>query len=329
MAAVAYTANIHTTTMSEMATQPLHAQPHEDSADEDRSELAQLLDRLTGPDLEGTTSTAIPGLCIHRIQHATAPHHAIQIPSFAVIAQGGKRLLFGGEEYSYDPLHYLVTSVDLPVLAEVTTASPTQPYLGMRLELDLAMLGELILDDDLPPPLSLIDSRGLYVNRLFPSLQDSALRLLHLLETPRDIAILAPMIKREIFYRLLMNGQGTRLRQLALKDSHTHRIAKAIATLRQHYIEPLRVQDLADGVHMSVSSFHQHFKTITAMSPVQYQKQLRLQEARRLILVGDTDVAQAAHRVGYESPSQFSREYGRLFGASPLKDRSRWLESRS
>ncbi|HEX7644429.1 MAG TPA: AraC family transcriptional regulator [Burkholderiaceae bacterium] len=306
-----------------MANQSLHAAAAEDQ----RSELALLLDRLTGPDLEGTTATAIPGLFIHRIRHATAPRHGIQVPSFAVIAQGEKRLWFGGEEFRYDPMHYLVTSVDLPVLAEVITASPVRPYLGMRLDLDLAMLGELMLDDSLPPPLSLVESRGLYVNRLFPSLQDVALRLLRLLETPRDIPILAPMVKREIFYRLLMNGQGTRLRQLALKDSHTHRIARAISTLRQHYVEPLRVQDLAGGVHMSVSSFHQHFKSITAMSPLQYQKNLRLQEARRLILVGDIDVAQAAHKVGYESASQFSREYGRLFGASPLKDRSRWLES--
>jgi len=321
--------------MNEMATQPLQADNDDAQRDDvqragdERSELALLLDRLTGPDLEGTVATPIPGLCIHRIQRATAPHHGIQIPSFAVIAQGEKRLWFGGEEYRYDPLHYMVTSVDLPVLAEVITASPTRPYLGMRLELDVAMLGDLILDENLPVPLSLVDSRGLYVNRLFPALLDSALRLLRLLDAPRDIPILAPMIKREIFYRLLMNGQGTRLRQLALKDSHTHRIAKAIDTLRQHYIEPLRVQDLAGGVHMSVSSFHQHFKSITAMSPLQYQKHLRLQEARRLILVGDIDVAQAAHKVGYESPSQFSREYGRLFGASPLKDRSRWLEART
>ncbi|HEX8954996.1 MAG TPA: AraC family transcriptional regulator [Burkholderiaceae bacterium] len=311
--------------MNDIANSPLHA----GFAEDERSELALLLDRLTGPELEGTASTAIPGLNIHRIQRATAPRHGIQVPSFAIIAQGEKRLWFGGQEYRYDPLHYLVTSVDLPVLAEVITASPTRPYLGMRLDLDLAMLGELILDENLPTPLSLVDSRGLYVNRLFPSLFDSALRLLRLLETPRDIPILAPMIKRELFYRLLMNGQGTRLRQLALKDSHTHRIARAITALRQHFDEPLRVQDLASGVHMSVSSFHQHFKSITAMSPLQYQKQLRLQEARRLILVGDIDVAQAAHKVGYESASQFSREYGRLFGASPLKDRSRWLESRT
>ncbi len=321
--------------MNEMATQALHtdddgAQRAEDEfAEKERSELAILLDRLTGPELEGTLATPVAGLCIHRIQHTAAPRHGIQIPSFAVIAQGEKRLWFGGEQYRYDPLHYMVTSVDLPVLAEVITASPTLPYLGMRLELDVATLGELILDENLPMPLSLVDSRGLYVNRLFPTLLESTLRLLRLLETPRDIPILAPMIKREIFYRLLMNGQGTRLRQLALKDSHTHRIARAIDTLRQHYIEPLRVQDLAGGVHMSVSSFHQHFKSITAMSPLQYQKQLRLQEARRLILVGDIDVAQAAHKVGYESPSQFSREYGRLFGASPLKDRNRWLEKSS
>ncbi len=308
--------------MIDIATSSLRHEPNESES----SELAVLLDRLTGAALEGTMTTAISGLCLHRIQHAKGPMHTLQIPSFAIIAQGKKRLLFGGEEYHYDPLHYMVSSVDLPLLAEVTTASPTQPYLGMRLELELGMLGELILDEHLPAPLNVVDSRGLYVNRLFPPLLDSALRLLRLLETPRDIPILAPMVKREIFYRLLMNGQGTRLRQLALKDSHTHRIAKAIHVMREHFSEPLRVQALAEEVHMSVSSFHQHFKGITAMSPLQYQKQLRLQEARRLILMGDIDVALAAHRVGYESASQFSREYGRLFGIAPLRDRNRWIE---
>ena len=155
---------------------------------------------------------------------------------------------------------------------------------------------------------------------------DAVLRLLRLLSNPDDIPILAPMIKREILYRLLQNGQGTRLRQIALQDSQTQRVAKVIRYLRGNFARSMRMDSIARDVHMSVSSLHHHFKAVTAMSPLQYQKQLRLQEARRLMLLEDIDVAMAAHRVGYESASQFSREYSRFFGAPPLRDRRRWLE---
>jgi AraC-like DNA-binding protein len=247
-------------------------------------------------------------------------------PALALIAQGSKRVLIGDEEYEYDPLHYMVTSVDLPAVGKVEVVSATQPYLGLRLDLDVKVIGELIQDESLPPARHADPSRGLYVNRLSATMLDAVLRLLRLLDTPDDIPILAPMIKREILYRLLRHGQGARLRQIALQDSQTQRVAKAIRLLRENFAQSLRIESIARDVHMSVSSLHHHFKAITAMSPLQYQKQLRLQEARRLMLLGDIDVAIAAHRVGYESASQFSREYSRCFGAPPLRDRRRWLE---
>ncbi|NYI02388.1 AraC family transcriptional regulator [Cupriavidus plantarum] len=293
-----------------------------------RAELVALLTRLT-EDREGSFDTAVPGLSIHRVCNPGTPRHVLQQSAFAVIAQGSKRLLIGDEVYEYDPMHYLVSSVDLPVVAKVSTFSATQPYLGMRLAIDPEELGTLIGDGHLPPigPMMTADApRGMYVQRLDATLLDVVLRLLRLLETPRDIPVLAPLVRRELLYRLLMNGQGSLLRQSALKDSQMHRVARAIRLLRERYAQPLRVESLARDLHMSASSLHFHFKEVTAMSPLQYQKQLRLQEARRMMLAGDVTVAMAAHAVGYESTSQFSREYSRLFGAPPLRDKKRWIE---
>jgi len=223
-------------------------------------------------------------------------------------------------------MHYLVSSVDLPMVGKVMTSCAEQPYLGLRMDLDTKEIGALIGDESLPQGISSDASRGLFVNRLNATLLDAVLRLLRLLETPRDIPIMAPMIKREILYRLLMNGQGALLRQTALQDSQMNRIAKAIRLMKENFVQPLRVDAIARDVHMSVSSLHHHFKVVTAMSPLQYQKNLRLQEARRLILADDISVAIAAQTVGYESSSQFSREYSRMFGAPPLRDKRRWQE---
>jgi AraC-like DNA-binding protein len=299
-----------------------HTEPGLDLA---RQNLVCLLERLTAK-VEGSIETPIAGLTLHRIMRPGGPKPAIQMPALSLIAQGSKRLLVGGEEYEYDPLHYMVTSVDLPAVGKVTVASATQPYLGLRLDLDVEAIVELIQDEKLPPVAHAEASRGLFVNRLSTTMLDAVLRLLRLVETPDDIPILAPMVKREILYRLLRNGQGARLRQMALQDSQTQRVAKAIRLLRDNFARSIRVESIAKDVHMSVSSLHHQFKAVTAMSPLQYQKQLRLQEARRLMIFGDVDVAIAAHRVGYESASQFSREYSRFFGAPPLRDRRRWLE---
>ena len=285
-----------------------------------------LLERFTG-EVEGTIETAVPGLSLHRIVNPGGPKPGIQTPALGLIAQGSKRVMVGDDVYVYDPFHYLVSSVDLPVIGQVTVANETQPYLGARLDLDVDAITELIRDENLPPAAHADATRGLFVNRLGSSMLEAVLRLLRLLDTPEDIPILAPLVKREILYRLLMNGQGARLRQIALQDSQTQRIAKAILLLRQHFDQPLRVEAIARDVHMSVSSLHHHFKAVTAMSPLQYQKQLRLQEARRLMLLDVADAATAAHRVGYESASQFSREYSRLFGAPPLRDTRRWRDA--
>ncbi len=289
-----------------------------------RRELARSLDRLTRG-REGTLESLVPGLSLHRIMNPGGPKHTVQTPALALIVQGSKRLLVGDELYEYDPGHYLVSSVDLPVVAKVTVASPSEPYLGLRLALDVAEISELIRHDGLPVAAHADASRGLYVHRVGPLMLEAVGRLLRLLDTPQDIPILAPLIKREILYRLLTNGPGERLRQMALRDSHTQRIARVIRFLRGNFAQRLRMETIARNAHMSVSSLHHHFKAVTAMSPLQYQKNLRLQEARRLLFTGDVEVGMVAQRVGYESPSQFSREYGRLFGASPLRDRRRWL----
>ncbi|MFL9924764.1 AraC family transcriptional regulator [Herbaspirillum lusitanum] len=290
-----------------------------------RRELIALLTRHTA-DQEGSRDTAIPGFFVHRITRPGGPQHAIQHAMFAVIGQGSKRLLVGDETYECHPMDYMVASVDLPVCGKVIIHSPEEPYMGLRLDLPSTEIGELIGDDKLPPIAPADPSRGMHVNRLDSTLLDATLRLLRLLDAPRDIPILAPLIKREIVYRLLMNGEGAMLRQTVLHDSQMNRVAKAIRMLREGFAQPLRIDDIARDVHMSVSSLHHHFKVVTAMSPLQYQKNLRLQEARRLIISTDAGVTMAAHLVGYESTSQFSREYSRLFGAPPLRDKRRWLE---
>ncbi|MDR5739543.1 MULTISPECIES: AraC family transcriptional regulator [unclassified Caballeronia] len=300
--------------------------PLDAALDQARVDLVSLLDRFTAG-CEGSLETPVPGVFLHRITNPGGPKPGMQTPALALIAQGSKRVMVGDDVYVYDPMHYLVSSVDLPVIGQVTAASETEPYLGMRLDLDVEEITSLIQDQNLPPATQADASRGLYVNRLGTSMLDAVLRLLRLIDTPEDVPIVAPLVKREILYRLLMNGSGARLRQIALQDSQTQRIAKAISLLRRHFDQPLRVEDIAKDVHMSVSSLHHHFKAVTAMSPLQYQKQLRLQEARRLMLLDIADAATAAHRVGYESASQFSREYSRLFGAPPLRDTRRWRDA--
>ncbi len=240
----------------------------------------------------------------------------------AVIPQGAKRVTLGEEAYIYDRQHYLLTSVDLPVMAQVIEASPEQPLLCAVLDIDLRQVGDLMGDlAQLPTPAPL--PRGMGVSRLDEGLADAMLRLARLVESPRDIPVLAPLAEREILYRLLLGEQGARLRHTLLADSQGHRVARAIGWLKDNFQQPLSIDALADRVNMSTSSLHHHFKAMTAMSPLQYQKHIRLQEARRLLLAEPVDAATVARRVGYESPSQFSREYRRLFGAPPGQDAAR------
>lgn len=267
---------------------------------------------------EGSHDTAIPGLRFHRISLPNEPTYCFYEPALTIVAQGTKQVLLGEDTLEYDPANYLVTSVDLPVVCQVVSATPGIPFLCLTVALDVRRIGDLM--SELAPSPSSPAGRGMSVGRLSAPLFDAVLRLVGLLDTPKDIPILAPVIEREILYRLLTGEQGQRLRHIAATGSRTQQIARAIDWLKENYAEPLRIEKLAGIAHMSASSLHHHFKTITAMSPLQYQKQLRLQEARRLMLTESVDAASAGHQVGYESPSQFSREYRRLYGAPPLRD---------
>jgi len=287
-----------------------------------RTELADLVLRHVPG--EGLHASAIPKLDLIRgdqpAEHSTP---ALYEPSLCLIAQGRKQACLGQEIYFYDPLHYLIASVSLPISGRVIQASPEEPYLCVRLALDLAQITELIAETGIPQPPRSQSSRGLFVERVDSSLLDAMSRLLRLLETPADAPTLAPLIIREIYYRLLRSPQGARLQEIAIVDSQAHRIARAIEWLNQHYHKPLRIDELAQVVNLSSSTLHHRFKSVTAMSPLQYQKQLRLQEARRLMITEGLDASAAGYRVGYESASQFSREYSRQFGAPPLRDLAR------
>ena len=228
--------------------------------------------------------------------------------------------MLGDDAYVYDAHHFLLTSVDLPTFVQVIKASPEKPYLGLVLNIDQREISQLMVDSNLPPPRPQQSSRGMATGEVTLPLLTAFQRLIDLLDEPKDIPILAPIIQREIFYRLLVGDQGARLRQMASAGSQSQQIARAIDWLKGNFTQPLRIDDLAAQVNMSTSTFHHHFRAVTAMSPLQYQKWLRLNEARRLLLAENQDATTAAFQVGYESPSQFSREYSRLFGAPPLRD---------
>lgn len=269
---------------------------------------------------EGLQATTIPSLSLIRFDSCSLQLPSVYDPCLCFVVQGRKRALLGDEIYVYDPLHYLVVSMTLPVIGQVIEASPERPYLCMRISIDVKMLGELLLEAGPMLASARVADRALYIARTGEALLDAIVRLMRLVEHPRDAAVLAPLILREIHYRVLLGELGQRLRELCRLDSQTQRIARAIELLRNRYTEPVSVDDLAKVAHMSASSLHHRFKEVTAMSPVQYQKHLRLHEARRLMLLEGLEAASAAHRVGYESPSQFSREYRRLFGAPPKRE---------
>jgi AraC-like DNA-binding protein len=241
-------------------------------------------------------------------------------PSICLVVQGAKHVKLGDDGFVYDAQHYLITSVHLPTVVQVTEASPDKPYLGLRLKFSLREIAQLMADSHLPPPKSQQSSRGMATGENTPELVNAFVRLIELLDNEQDIPILAPVVHREIIYRLLVGDQGARLRQIAAAGSQSQQIARAIEWLKENFAQPLRIDDLAEKASMSTSTFHHHFRSMTALSPLQYMKQLRLQEARNLMFSQRLDAATAAFQVGYESPSQFSREYSRLFGAPPLRD---------
>ncbi len=265
-------------------------------------------------------TTAVPGLSLFRREEPTEPITGMYEPSVCMVAQGAKRVKLGDDTYVYDAHHYLITSVHLPTVVQVIEASREKPYLGLRLMLDQREISQMMVDSNLPAPRVQQSNRGMATGEVTLPLLTAIQRLIDLLAEQQDIPILAPIIQREIIYRLLVGDQGERLRQIASAGSQSHQIARAIDWLKGNYSQQLRIDDLAAEVRMSASTFHHHFRSMTALSPLQFQKQLRLQEARRLMLAERMDAATAGFQVGYESPSQFSREYNRLFGAPPLRD---------
>ncbi|OAE10727.1 AraC family transcriptional regulator [Pseudomonas simiae] len=262
----------------------------------------------------------IPGLGFYRREQPATPVVCMVEPSIVLVAQGEKQLWVGGEGYPYDTSRFLLTSLDIPANSEVLAASPAKPCLGLTFKLDVRILAELIAQSDMPPTRQRAVMKGVGIGTVTEGMLTAFARLVALLDEPEAIPVLAPLIQREIHYRLLKSDQVGRLRQICAVDGQGYRIAKAIDWLKLNYDAPLRVDELAARVQMSAATFHHHFRQLTAMSPLQYQKWLRLNEARRLMLNEHQDVSSAAFKVGYESPSQFSREYSRLFGMPPKRD---------
>jgi AraC-like DNA-binding protein len=273
---------------------------------------------------DGSFELRIPGLHVSRASRTnTECAHALRLPSLCFIAQGAKAVIVGEEVYEYDPSRMLVFSVALPVAAQVTQASYSEPYLALRLDLDPHKIAELVLKAyprGVPP---VQERSAVYVAPVDVSIVNAATRLMECLAQPGDAELLAPLVVDEILIRLLRSPIGVRVAQMGFAESSLHRVAKAISWLRANFSQPIKVEDLAGLVHMSVSSFHEHFKSVTSMSPLQYQKVLRLQEARRLMLSTMMDAGTASQHVGYLSASQFSREYSRFFGSAPTKDIAR------
>ena len=271
--------------------------------------------------------TEIPLLHFSRFEQPTDPTSYTMGASVCLIAQGMKRVMLGEDAYVYDADNYLVTSVDLPVVAQIVQASPERPYLGFILGIDQRLLAQLMVDTDLPAQGPRRTDRGIGISRVSLPLLKAVIRLIELLDSPESIAILAPLVQKEIFYHLLVGPQGPRLRQIVMSGSRGHQVARAIDWLKNNYREQQPIDDLADRANMSRSSFYHYFRSITSLSPLQFRKHLRLQEARRLMVVEDLDATLAAIQVGYESPTQFNREYRRLFGTPPAKDAARMREA--
>lgn len=289
-----------------------------------RTELVQRIERALPKD--GSVEP-LEGLRLNRASSPTELAHGVSDPAFCVIAQGCKEVFLGNDRYRYDPMHYLLATAELPIVTHVIEASPERPYLSLSVKLEPTLVGSVMAATGQFPQRTHANVRAMDVSPLDAELLDAIVRLVRLLDTPAEASFLALLIKREIIYRLLRSEQGARLCYIAVQAGHTHRIARAIEWLRREFDQPLRIDDIAQELGMSVSSFHHHFKAVTAMSPLQFQKQVRLQEARRLMLAENLDAASAGYRVGYNDASHFNREYRKLFGLPPLRDVKRLRES--
>ncbi len=272
---------------------------------------------------EGSHPTAIPDVYLTKMSTTDTPRHTVDRAVFCVVAQGQKSIWLNNQRCVYDSSKYLVVSLDLPLVGQVMEATRQKPFLGISMVLDFAEISSLILEADLPLKPDSEPQKSLVVSPMDEDLLDAVIRLACLLKKPAQIPILAPLIRREIFYKLLCSEQSGFLRRMAVESSQVRRIATALEWLKRNAAKPIRMDELARQVHMSTSTMHFWFKAVTAMSPLQFQKQLRLQEARRILLSEATDAATASQRVGYRSASQFNREYRRLFGFPPLRDLER------
>ncbi len=288
------------------------------TAGELRAELARRIAFLVGS--AEKRATDIPGLTLHRRTSPTAPCSMTYEPMVTVIAQGRKRVELGRKAFIYDASRYLLTSVDLPVVSRVMEASEDVPCLAMALRLEMPTVRELLSREEIQIPEALPDSPAIGTAETTSEFLSACCRLVDLIAAPQDVPFLSGLVVREIIYRILRGPEGARLRAIATLGDQSHRTAKVIAWIRTNYTKPLRVEDLAEIAGMGVSTLHHHFRALTAMSPLQYQKQIRLQAARGRMLMDGLDAASAAYEVGYESASQFSREYSRFFGQPPMKD---------
>ena len=287
-----------------------------------RAELIERMMSIISGDksLEDGLFEAYPGIFLARSSTPTEPVHSVFKPAFCVIPQGSKEMLLGEEVFRYDPGHYLISTVDLPTISHVVEASEEKPYLSFRLNLDPSVVASVLMESRIKIKKSDMSIKAMNVSPIDAELLDAVVKLVRLIDNPDEMKFLAPHIIREIIYRLLKGEQGARLSHLLVSEGDTRRISKAVKQLREHIDEPLKIEDMARQLGMSVSGFHHHFKSITALSPLQFQKQIRLQEARRLMLGEDLDVASASFRVGYDDPSYFSRDYKKMFGLPPQRD---------
>lgn len=285
---------------------------------ERQKELVALVNKYATE--EGVNETRIPGLSLFKASELSAPVPTVYNPCLCIIIQGEKQVTLDKEMYHYKASQYLTVSVNLPLINKITAASKTLPYLLVKIDIDLLQLSELLTHITTSISPSMQTRRGIFIGKVNETMCDNIFRLLRLLENPEHIPILAAQTLREIFYRTLCSDYGDIIAQIALKGSHMQSIANSILKIKSDFREPITMEELAKIACMSVSSFHAHFKSVTSMSPLQFQKSLRLIEARSLMSASEMDAAHAAYKVGYQSASQFNREYARMFGNPPGKD---------
>lgn len=305
---------------------PQAAEREAQRAQANRDELVELIARAVPGD---GTIEPLKGLHLNRVSSPGEPLHSVYDPVFCVIAQGSKEVFLGSERYVYDPWHYLLVTAELPLVAHVLEASKERPYFSLRLDLDPTLVGEVMVEAGRATPRRHAEVRAIDVSPLDAGLLDAVVRLVRLVDTPAEARFLAPLIVREIVYRLWLGEQGARLSYIPARRGYTPHIAQAIERLRKDFAQPFRIENMARELGVSVSGFHHQFKAVTAMSPLQFQKRLRLQEARRLMLSEHLDAATAGYRVGYEDAAYFNREYKKLFGLPPMRDVMRLREAAS